>query len=227
MAPVARYDAYVDWYEGFRPTLNENEVDVLDRFLGRGSGQCLDIGCGTGLAIPELMRLGWTVTGVDLSEAMLSRARERAPRAELVRASAEKLPFGKATFDAAVSIWTNTDVDDFPALVREAGRVLRPGAPLVYLGAHPCFVGPHSRFIFAQGVPTLHPGYRNLGRYDDGPALGPDGLRARVGATHLPLDLFIHAFLEAGFRIERFEELGLPEQEYPFSLALGCRFEGA
>jgi SAM-dependent methyltransferase len=85
VTPATRYDAHVDWYETFRPSLNEDEVDVLRRFLGSGPGRCLDLGCGSGVAIPELERLGWTVTGIDLSEEMLGRARCRAPHAELRR----------------------------------------------------------------------------------------------------------------------------------------------
>jgi SAM-dependent methyltransferase len=216
---VPRYDPHVEWYETFRPSLNDDEADALRRLLGSGRGRCLDIGCGTGVAIPELTRLGWTVVGVDVSEGMLSRA--EAFGAELYQASADALPFHDASFDAAVSIWTHTDVEDFRALLDEAARVLRPAAPLVYVGAHPCFVGPHSRFIAAEGVPTLHTGYRRTERYDRGPAVGPDGLRAKVGATHLPLGLFIHAFLDAGFQIERFEELGA--FEYAHAVALGCR----
>jgi SAM-dependent methyltransferase len=219
MPKAARYDGVVDWYEDFRPSLNDDEVDAIRRFLGPGRGRCLDLGCGTGVAIPELIRLGWTVVGVDVSEEMLSRA--RAFGAELHRAPAEALPFGDASFDAAVSIWMHTDVDDFSAILREAARVLRPGAPFVYIGAHPCFVGPHSRFIAAEGVPELHPGYRRTERYDGGPAIGPDGLRAKVGATHLPLGLFVQSFLDAGFQIHRFEELG--SREYPYVVALRCR----
>jgi SAM-dependent methyltransferase len=219
MPTAARYDNVVDWYEGFRPSLNDDEVDAIRRFLGPGRGRCLDLGCGTGVAIPELTRLGWTVVGVDVSEEMLSRA--RALGAELHRAPAEALPFEDASFDAGVSIWTHTDVDDFSAILREAARVLRAGAPFAYIGAHPCFVGPHSRFIAAEGVPELHPGYRRTERYDGGPAIGPDGLRAKVGATHLPLGLFVQSFLDAGFEIRGFEELG--SREYPYVVALHCR----
>ncbi len=216
---MTRYDQHVEWYETFRPSLNDDEADALRRMLGPGRGHCLDIGCGTGVAIPELTRLGWNVVGVDISDEMLSRA--RAFGAELHRALGESLPFDDASFDAVVSIWTHTDVDDFGAILDEAARVLRPAAPLVYIGAHPCFVGPHSRFIAAEGVPTLHEGYRRTERYDGGPAIGPDGLRAKVGATHLPLGLFIQAFLDRGFQIEGFEELGA--REYPYSVALSCR----
>lgn len=218
MASGTRYDRHVGWYEEVRPSLNDDEVEALQRVLGQGSGRCLDLGCGTGVAIPVLTRLGWTVVGVDISDEMLSRA--RAYGAELHRAPGDVLPFDDASFDAAVSIWTHTDVDDFPAILREAARVLRPGAPFAYIGAHPCFVGPHSRFIAAEGVPALLHGYRRTERYDGGPAIGPDGLRARVGATHLPLGLFVQAFLDTGFEIERFEELG--EREYPYVVALGC-----
>jgi SAM-dependent methyltransferase len=218
MPSGARYDNAVDWYESFRPKLNDDELGVLRRFLGPGEGRCLDLGCGTGVAIPELTRLGWTVVGVDASEAMLSRARTHG--AEVHQASADSLPFDDESFDAAVSLWLHTDVDDFPAILREAARVLRSGAPFAYIGAHPCFVGPHSRFIAAAGVPTLHAGYRSTERYDGGPAIDPHGLRARVGATHLPLGHFVQAFADAGLAIRGFEELGL--REYPYEIALHC-----
>lgn len=221
MTPPTRYDEHVEWFEEFRPALSDDEVDVIGRFLGRGPGRCLDVGCGTGVAIPELVRLGWTVTGVDSSEAMFARAAERVQRAELVVAGAEALPFEDATFDAALSVWTHTDVDDFTVMVPEVARVLRPRAPFAYVGAHPCFVGPHSRFAELEGLPTLHPGYRRTERYDDGPAVGPDGLRARVGATHLPLDLFLRAFLDPELEILEFEELG--RRQYPHVVALRCR----
>lgn len=220
MGPVARYDPHADWYEDFRPALNAAEVDVLRRFLGRrsGHGRCLDLGCGSGAAIPELVGLGWTVTGVDISERMLDRARARVPKAELARAPAEALPFHDESFDAVVSIWTHTDVDDFSAMLREAARVLRPRAPLIYMGAHPCFVGPHSRFIGAEGVPTLLSGYLRTGWYDHGPAIRPEGLRSKVGAVHIPLGPFLQAFLDSGFQILSVEELG--SGDYPYVIAL-------
>jgi SAM-dependent methyltransferase len=216
---AARYDGLAPWYEEFRPALSDYESDALVRLLGPGDGRCLDLGCGTGIALEPLRRLGWSVVGADVSEDLLGAAQERGM--ETVRASAEELPFDDESFDAAVSIWTHTDVDDFAAVLRELARVLRPAAPFVYIGGHPCFVGPHSHFFGARGVPELHEGYCRSGRYDDGPAIRPEGLRARVGATHLPLGLFIQTFLDAGFTIERFEERGL--DEYPFVITLRCR----
>ena len=217
----ARYDGLADWFDrefatGFRATVPR---EVTLRLIGDGQGALLDVGCGTGAFSAAIAERGWAVTGVDISEDQLRLARARG--VEVVRADAAALPFGDATFAAAVSTWTHTDVDDFALVLAEIARVLRPGAPFVYLGAHPCFVGPHSRFVAGEGVPELHPGYRETARYNEGPGITPEGVRARVGATHLPLGTFLTAFIGAGFRLEWFEE---PEDRaYPYIVALRWR----
>ena len=218
---VPRYDGVAEWYRVFRPSMPPDELDVLERLLGRGQGRCLDVGCGTGLATEAVSELGWSAVGVDLSEDMLETARGRG--LEVVHASATELPFDDATFDAAVSSQTHIDIDDFAAAMSETARVLRPEAPLVYIGTHPCFMGPHSVFLAGRGVPELHPGYRQAGRYDESApgVANPDGVRAKVGAVHLPLAAFLATFFDAGFRIERFEELG--SRDYPHVVALRAR----
>ena len=218
---VARYDGVAEWYRVFRPSMPPDELDVLERLLGRGQGRCLDVGCGTGLATEAVSELGWSAVGVDLSEDMLETARGRG--LEVVHGSATELPFDDATFDAAVSSQTHIDIDDFAAAMSETARVLRPEAPLVYIGTHPCFMGPHSVFLAGRGVPELHPGYRQAGRYDESApgVANPDGVRAKVGAVHLPLAAFLATFFDAGFRIERFEELG--SRDYPHVVALRAR----
>ena len=216
----ARYDGLAAWYTDFRPSLPESEIDALCRLLGEGPGRCLDVGCGTGVSTAVIERLGWSAVGVDVSEDLLEVA--RAQGLDVVPAPAEALPFEDRAFDAAVSVWTHTDVDDFAAMVAEVARVLRADAPFVYVGAHPCFVGPHSLFLGAEGVPELHAGYRPARRYQEAPGVGnPEGLRARVGAVHLPLGVLVQAFAGAGFRIEQLEELG--EQDYPYVVALRAR----
>ena len=217
----ARYDGLAEWYQQFRPQLPEHELDALRRLLGPGSGRCLDLGCGTGVPTAAVGGLGWSVVGVDISDDLLRIARERG--LEVLEAPADALPFDDASFDAAVSFLTHTDIDEFPAAVAEVTRVLRAGSPFVYLGVHPCFVGPHSLFLEAQGVPQLSTGYRQAGRYD-GSAFGvenPDGVRVRVGAVHLTLHDLCGAFTDAGLRIERLEELG--ERDYPHVVALRTR----
>jgi SAM-dependent methyltransferase len=218
----ARYDGIADWYDTeFQPTPLESETwQTLVELLGDGDGALVDIGCGTGSYAAGLGELGWTVTGVDVSEDMLRRAREKG--VEAIRADATTLPFENASFDAAVSVFTHTDVDDFSGVVREVARVLRPGAPFVYIGVHPCFVGPHSVYDPEGGVPELHPGwYRLTGRYDEAPGIWRGaGVRIRVGASHLPLGLFLQTFLDAGLQLELVDEPA--EREYAFGLA--CRW---
>jgi len=218
---LARYDGVAEWYRRFRPTLPPDELDVLERLLGCGEGRCLDVGCGTGLATEAVAELGWSAVGVDLSEDMLESARGRG--LEVVRGSATELPFDDESFDAAVSSQTHIDIDDFAAAMSETARVLKREAPLVYIGGHPCFMGPHSVFLAGEGVPELHPGYRQAGRYDESApgVANPEGIRAKVGAVHLPLAAFLGAFLDAGFRIDQFEELG--SRDYPHVVALRAR----
>jgi SAM-dependent methyltransferase len=216
-----RYDGLAPWYEQFRPALSDDELAALGRLLGPGTGRCLDLGCGTGLPTEAVARLGWSAVGVDASSDLLEVARARG--VEVLHAPAEALPFEDASFDAVVSVWTHTDIDDFPAAVAEAARVLKAGGPFVYVGGHPCFVGPHSLFVGAEGAPEFHPGYRQTGRYDgSAPGVGdPEGLRVRVGGVHLTLHDFFAAFTSAGFVVERFEELG--DRDYPHVVALRAR----
>lgn len=222
MKPVARYDGLADWYDReFDPSPLEGAAwETVVRLLGNGAGRLLDVGCGTGTCSVALGDLGWQVTGVDVSEDMLRRAQERG--VHVLRADGAALPFEGGSFDAAVSIWTHTDLDDFASAVREVARVLHKEAPFVYVGAHPCFVGPHSRYEAARGVPELSAGwYRRRGHYMEAPGISPAGLRAEIGAGHLPLGPFLSSFLDAGFRLEHFEE---PEtRDYPYMVALRCR----
>ena len=214
----ARSDGLADWYES--TLLGDPLVpDTALWLLGAGPGRLLDVGCGTGFHTVRFVEAGWSVVGIDPSDDQLRRARERG--LEVISGRGEELPFGDGDFDAAVSLWTHTDVDDFAAVCREIARVLKHGSPLVYVGAHPCFVGPHSRFTAAEGSPVLHPGYRRTGRYSEGPGVRPDGLRVKVGATHLPLGLFVESFLDAGFALEAFREGS--EREYPHVVAMRWR----
>lgn len=223
MTAGARYDDVAEWYDanlsGDSPLASLPRETAL-RLLGTPTGRLLDIGCGGGSHTASFAAAGWEAVGLDVSEAQLELARGRGCEVELGRA--ESLPFEDESFAAAVSLWTHTDVDDWPRAVTEARRVVRPGGRFVYVGVHPCFVGPHSLFVEGRGVPQLHAGwYRRGGRYEDAPGISPTGLRAKVGAIHLPLAEFLQSFLAAGFTLEQIEEPG--SRAYPIAIALRCR----
>jgi SAM-dependent methyltransferase len=216
------YDAIADWYDDYvhgvaAPFTAEVERLVRD-LLGRGDGKLLDVGCGGGAFIPLATELGWSVVGVDVSEEQLRVARKRVGvlAAELVQADATQLPFEEESFDAVLTVLTSTDVEPWERLVAEAARVLRPGGAFVHIGLHPCFVGPHA--VTRDGVLTIGEGYQERRRQVDLPAFKPDGVRARVGATHVPLEDLLGALIESGLHLERVLER--PQQETPLLLAL-------
>ena len=220
MTSPARYDDLADWYDrevgGLAVTTTA--LDTLGRLVGTGQGTCLDLGCGTGIAISVVLERGWRVVGVDLSGDQLRVARQRAGTsgARLVVADATALPFTDGAFDAVVSLLTHTDFDHPEAAFAEAARVLRRGGRLSYVGVHPCFVSP-----FVERRPTgphlLHPGYRRRGWHHAGPGFG-QGIRPRVGVHHLPLADLVGVALGTGLTLTRLEEPG--EDDYPFLIAL-------
>jgi len=84
------------------------ECDFIEKELQFDKSlRILDVGCGTGRHSIELTRRGYCVTGVDLSESQLARAREKAAeqnvRMDFLRHDARDLPF-QAEFDAAIML---------------------------------------------------------------------------------------------------------------------------
>lgn len=215
-----RYDGLADWYDQEIRDLSITPIaiDHLTSLLGPGSGSCLDLGCGTGIAIPSLAKLGWKVTGVDVSEDQLRVARQRVgdSAVEFKKADAAALPFPDESFDAVVSLFTHTDFDDPARVFAEVHRVLREGGRFVYVGTHPCYVTPYVER--KAGAPhLLHPGYRRRGWTQSGPGFG-DGIRPRVGVNHLTLADFFQAILDSGLALKRVGEPG--DDDYPIMISL-------
>ncbi|HYU85198.1 MAG TPA: Maf family nucleotide pyrophosphatase [Kribbellaceae bacterium] len=93
-------------------------------------GTVLDLAVGTGIVACELAALGHLVHGIDLSAAMLRRARIRLP-GHVVQAEAARLPVADRTVAAVTAVWLLHLVDDSEAVLAEAARVLRPGGVLL------------------------------------------------------------------------------------------------
>jgi ArsR family transcriptional regulator len=119
-----------------------------------------DLGCGTGETTAALAPFTAHTIGVDRSGEMLQAARRRLrdmPSAEVRRGELEALPIADAELDAAVMLLVLHHVPDPGAVLREAARVLKPGARFVL-----CDMLPHDHEEYRQQM-----GHVWLGFADD------------------------------------------------------------
>lgn len=205
---TAAYDEIADWYETQFLSHQQDDPIGVDRglrdLLGPGPGTCLEIGCGTGIHAATLRELGWSPVGLDLSQGMLRHARDRLP---IARANAEHLPIESHSLDAVVAVMVHTDMPGYPAVVREAARVLRPGGVFVHVGVHPCFCGGFADRTDDSAV-VVRTGY--LDGHWTKQSWTDQGLRDKVGASHWPMPTLLGAFLDAGLTLDGFAEGGAP-----------------
>ena len=91
----------------------------------------LDIGCGAGAFLGVVAARGAQPFGIDASEALAEYARRRVPTADLRTGEMEALPYDDDTFDLVTGFNSFFFANDIVAALREAGRVVKPGAPVV------------------------------------------------------------------------------------------------
>lgn len=97
-------------------------------WLAKGAkGRVLEVGCGTGR---NLTYYSGPVVAIEPDPRMIERARRRAPKALLVRASAEALPFRDGAFDSVVSALVFCSVPDAQRGLGEVKRVLKADGQL-------------------------------------------------------------------------------------------------
>jgi SAM-dependent methyltransferase len=169
---------------------------VLDALPLDGVPTVLEVGVGVG-AETRLIRQRFPslqVTGVDISQASLERARrnladEPAGAVQLVRASGTKLPFADGTFDAAVFIWVLEHVPDPQAVLNEVVRCLRPGGRVVAIEVYnqTLLVEPRHRLIDDYFAALCEVQRSGGGHPDIAPRL-PE-LAARAGLSQIEFKL--------------------------------------
>ena len=158
------------WYEEIWRELPE-ELDPPDfearrDFLVAHVGadeHVLDLGCGDGPFVPALLEAGAAVTGADIAEGALERARRRAPGARYVRVEPHgPWPFGDAEFDVVWASEVIEHVADTEGWVNGVRRVLAPGGRLLVttpsvetLAEPPDPRGQHLRFYSGSSLRGL------------------------------------------------------------------------
>ena len=122
----------MDWTLGTRRFQEQRELA-----LASAHGNVLEIGFGTGLNLPHYPHAVTSLTALDPATLLPKTVARRISRGslpvELVRLSAETLPFEDGRFDCAVSTWTLCTIADPVAAMREVRRVLKPGGRYVFL----------------------------------------------------------------------------------------------
>jgi ubiquinone/menaquinone biosynthesis C-methylase UbiE len=137
---VARYSRLAFLYDFWTTMTESRSLRVaLERAEIRDGQAVLEVAVGTGVLFRKILRANRSGrnVGVDLTEGMLRRARRKAMRTgvphELLVGDARRLAFGDGTFDL---VFNNNMLgivppDDVAPILREFGRVLRPGGRLV------------------------------------------------------------------------------------------------
>lgn len=113
-------------------------LEERQRWVPRAHGEVIELGVGSGLNLPFYDREKVTkVVGIDPSAPLLARAASRAADApvaiELLRGSAEALPFADHSFDSAVVTYSLCSVPDPVRALSEVRRVLRPDGELFFV----------------------------------------------------------------------------------------------
>jgi SAM-dependent methyltransferase len=102
------------------------------RRIGIQAGQrVLEVACGSGVFLRLAADRGAQVFGLDASDELLALARTRVPEAELRAGDMQFLPYDDDSFDLVAGFNAFFFATDMTAALREAGRVARPGAPVV------------------------------------------------------------------------------------------------
>jgi ubiquinone/menaquinone biosynthesis C-methylase UbiE len=219
------YDTY--YGHGLRQGI---EHDAWLRFLRRlmlpeDRLSVLDVGTGTGVIALLCAELGHSVTAIDISEGMMSVAREKATGAGLNVAfhpgDAEDPPFGPEAFDVVISrhvLWTLPEPE---RAARAWKRLLTPGGRVIVLDAlWPNTVSEKVSIVAGNIINKV------LRRNEVDHVYTPD-IYARLPLTAArTLDPHRNVFLRAGFKDVRTEELEHMAKVLASIMPLGDRLTG-
>jgi len=121
----------------FGPTLHPGRLRAIQRMNIQPGERVLEVGVGTGINL-SLYPTDAAITGIDFSEPMLEKARERAARKDmrhtrLLQMDAADLKFADDSFDIVYAPYLISVVPDPVRVAQEMRRVCRPGGRIIIL----------------------------------------------------------------------------------------------
>lgn len=178
------------------------EWPVLQGLLGPVAGaRVLDLGCGYGWFCRWALGSGAAaVSGVDLSERMLARAREAGGGISYAIGDLEDLTIAAGAWDVVYSSLALHYVVGIGGLFRRVFDGLAPGGRLVFSVEHPIFTAPKNA-AWRDGVWPLD------SYLVEGPRV-TDWLAPGVIKQHRTVGTYVEALLAAGFRLTGLVEWG-------------------
>jgi phosphatidylethanolamine/phosphatidyl-N-methylethanolamine N-methyltransferase len=133
---AAAYDKWAPVYDlvfgGVFKNGRQQSIEAAERVGGR----ILEVGVGTGISLPKYAHKN-RIVGVDISDAMLDKARERVRKLGLRHVEAievmdaERLAFADESFDVVVAQYVVTAVPNPEIALDEFARVVRPGGEII------------------------------------------------------------------------------------------------
>jgi SAM-dependent methyltransferase len=161
---ASNYDHWAWLYnQTLGPRYGEHKIGPIERVVlphVPAGGTILDLCCGTGQLVAQLVDRGYSVTGFDGSADMLRHARENAPSAAFAQGDARDFAF-EAPFDAVLctsaSLNHMASLDDLRGVFTSVNRSLKEGGIFVFDVNHPAQM---SRYW--HGRPTegeIHPDF--------------------------------------------------------------------
>jgi SAM-dependent methyltransferase len=201
------------WQRGFTqgadPEYEEQILPLVAAHL-QGASRVLDLGCGEGQVARLVSGLPGieTVVGVDPTSAQVDEARRRGGGPGFARATADDLPFRRASFDAVVACLVFEHIGQLDGPVSEVARVLEDGGLFLLLVNHPLLQTPGSGWIDDR---ILDEQYWRIGPYllEDA-SLEEVDKGVWVPFVHRPLSRYINALAEAGLLVTAMEEPAPP-----------------
>jgi len=157
-------EAYNQWAAQYDS--NENKTRDMEALALRSTlsaltiGRCLEVGCGTGKNTEWLVTRASEITAVDLSEEMLSKARQKIQSGKVKFQQADitkKWDFVSGTYDLVSFSLVLEHIQFLDPVFREASRLLNPGGH-IYIGElHPFkqYSGSKARFETPSGVQVV------------------------------------------------------------------------
>jgi SAM-dependent methyltransferase len=202
----ARYDQVADSYATEFGSADDPVSRAVLALVGSVAGQrVLDIACGHGRLTRQLASGGGRVTGVDISAALVAKARATECQRSLgityvVADIARWQPPEPGTFDAVTCNFGLTDIDDLAGCAAAVAAALRPGGVFVFGILHPCFAGGGE----VSGSWPAGRTYYDEGRWTADGALST--LRRVVGANHRMLSTYVNTLQAHGLILDRLAE---------------------